>query len=78
MVATSPPKAYENKFIHNDFVQVGKQHSRFKVILSSIAFAQQCWEVYFISLAVVKPYLDVTTKYYWNRPPNLTGWIRPW
>jgi len=39
------PKTYESTFIHHDFVQFGKQHSRYKAILSSIVFAQQCCEV---------------------------------
>ena len=57
----------------------GKQHSRYKAILSSIVLSQQCCELYF-SLTVAKPLCDLTTKSYWNRPhlPNLTSWIRPW
>ena len=32
------PKTYEKyNFIHHDFVQLGKQHSRYKAIVSSIA-----------------------------------------
>ena len=31
-----PPKTYESNFIYHDFVQFGKQHSRYKVILLSI------------------------------------------
>jgi len=27
--AIAPPKIYESYFIHHDFVQFGKQHSRF-------------------------------------------------
>jgi len=50
---TSFPKTYESNFIHHDFVQFGKQHSRYKAILSSIVLSQQCCEVYFISLTVV-------------------------
>jgi len=45
----------ESIFIHHDFVQFRIQHSRFKVILSSIVLSQQCCEVYFISLTVAKP-----------------------
>jgi len=33
-----PPKNYENNFIHHNFVQYEKQHSRYKAIVSSIAF----------------------------------------
>jgi len=35
-------------------MQFGKQHSRYKAILPSIVFSQQCCEVHFISLTVVK------------------------
>jgi len=33
---TVPPKTCKINFIHHDFVQFGKQHSRYKAILSSI------------------------------------------
>jgi len=60
-------------------LQIGKQHSRYKAILSSTVLSQQCCEVYFIPLTVAKTLYNLITKYYWNRPsPNLTGWIRPW
>jgi len=29
-----PHKTYESNFIHRNFVQIGKQHSRYKAILS--------------------------------------------
>ena len=48
-----PPKTYESNFSHHDFVQFGKQHSRYKASLPSIVLSQQCCEVYFISLTVV-------------------------
>jgi len=32
------PKTYESIFIHHNFVQLGKQHSRCKAILSPICF----------------------------------------
>jgi len=35
-----PPKTYESKFIHHDYVQFRKQHSRLKAILSSIVLPQ--------------------------------------
>jgi len=54
-MATAPLKTYGNKFIHHDFVQFGKQHSRHKGILLSVLVSQQTSEVYFISLAVVNP-----------------------
>jgi len=31
--AIAPPKAYESNIIHHNFVQFGKQHSRYKTIL---------------------------------------------
>jgi len=34
--AIASPKTYESNFIHHDFVQFGKQHSRYKAILPSI------------------------------------------
>jgi len=68
------PETYESNFIHHDFVQFGKQHSRYKVILPSIVLSQQCCEVYFISRTVAKPLWDLTTKYYWNRP-TLPYWL---
>jgi len=69
-----PPKTYKSNFFHHDFLQFRKQHSWYEAFLSSIILSQQCFEVYFISLTVAKPLWDLTTKYYWNRPP---GWIRP-
>jgi len=35
-----PPKTYESNFVHHDFVQFGKQHSRYKVILPPIVFVR--------------------------------------
>ena len=49
------PKTYESNFIHHDFVQFRKKHSRYKAILPSIVLSQQCCEICFISLTVVKP-----------------------
>jgi len=51
--AIIPPKTYESKDIHHDFVQFAKQHSRFKAILPSIVLSQQCCKVFFISHGVV-------------------------
>ena len=48
-----PSKAYESNFIHHDFVQLGKQHSRHYAILPSVVLSKQCCEVYFISRTVV-------------------------
>ena len=50
-----PPKTYKSNFIHHDFVQFGKQDSRYEAILQSIVLWQQCCEIYFISFAVIKP-----------------------
>ena len=43
--AIVPPKTWESNFIHHYFVQLKKQHSRYKAILSTIVLSQQCWEV---------------------------------
>jgi len=50
-----PYKIYEIKYIHHDFVQIGKQHLLFKAILLSIILSQQCCEIllYFTSLTAV-------------------------
>jgi len=50
--AIASPKTYESIFIHPNFLQFGKQHSRYKPILSSIVLSQQCCEVYFFSLTI--------------------------
>jgi len=73
-----PRKTYESNFIQHDFVLIEKLLSRYKAIFLSIVLSQQCCEVYFISLAILNPLRDLTTKYYWIRPPNLRGWIRSW
>jgi len=52
--AVSPLKP-TNLSIYHDCVQFGKQHSRYKAILSSIVLSRKCCEVYFISLKVVNP-----------------------
>jgi len=49
----STPKAYESNFIHHNFVQLGKQHWRFKAIFPSIVSSQQCCEVNFVFLTMV-------------------------
>jgi len=51
--AIVPAKTCEISFIHHDFVLFGKQHSRYKAILSSIVLSQEWCEVYFISLTAV-------------------------
>jgi len=71
--AIVPPKIYENNFILYDFLQLGKQHSRYKAILSSIVLSQQCCKVYFIPLAVTKPLCHLTSKITEITPPILTG-----
>jgi len=42
-----PPKIYGSNFIHHDFVQIGKQHLRYKAIFLSVVLSQQYCEVYF-------------------------------
>jgi len=74
--AIAPPKTYESNFFYHDFVQFGKQHWRYKAILTSIVLPQKCCEVYFMPFAVMNSLWDLTAKYYWNRPPKLTGWQR--
>jgi len=64
-----PPKTYESNLIHHNFVQFGKQLLWYRVISSSIALSQQFCKAYFIFLTVAKLLWDLTTKYYWNRPP---------
>jgi len=53
--AIAPLKTYESNFIHHDFAQFRKEHSRYKAILPSIVLSQQCCEVCFTSRAVVNP-----------------------
>jgi len=45
-------KTYESNFVHHDFVQFGKQHSRYKVILPPTVLSEECYKEYFISLTV--------------------------
>jgi len=33
-----PPKTYESNFIHHDFLQFGKQHSRYNALLDVHCF----------------------------------------
>ena len=60
--AIAPSKTYKSYFICYNFVQFGKQHSRYKANLSSIILSQQCCEVCFISLTVAKLLRDLTPK----------------
>jgi len=76
--AIAPSITYGSIFIHRNFLQLVKQYSRYKPIPSSIVLSQQQFcEVYIISLTEVNPQCNLNAKYYWNRPPKLTGWIRP-
>jgi len=47
--AIAPSKTYESKFVHHNFAQLEKQHSQYKVILSSIVLSQQCCDVSYTS-----------------------------
>ena len=71
--AIVPHKTYESNFIHHNFVQFGKQHSPYKAILSSTILSQQFCKVYEVPhlsySSLPKLLADLTTKYYWNRPP---------
>jgi len=40
--AIALPKTYKSNFIYHNFIQLGKQNSRLKAILSSIILSQQC------------------------------------
>ena len=77
--AISPPKIYESNFFHHDFVQFGKQHSRYKAIFPSIVLSQQCCEVYFICLTVSDLVLRLDCQVLLKSPPlNLLGGSAPW
>jgi len=76
-IGAIPPETYERNFIRHDFVQYGKQHSRYKAMLSSIVLSQQCCKAYFTSLTVAKPLWDLTAKYYWNPPLTLLAGSAP-
>ena len=55
---------------NKSFVMFKLSHcSRYKAILSFIVASQQFCGLYFIYPTVAKPLWDLTTKYYWNRPP---------
>ena len=71
-----PPKTYESNFIRHDFLQFGKQQSRYKASLWSILLSQQCCEVYFIPLTVAKTLWDLTTKLLKSSPLKLS-WLDP-
>jgi len=43
--AIALPKTYEGNFIQHDFLQFGKQHSRYKAVLPSIVLSQQFCDV---------------------------------
>jgi len=59
-----------------NFVQFGKQHDIrpfYRPLVCHNNFVK-----YTSPLTAAKPFWDLTTKYYWNRPPpNLSGWTRP-
>jgi len=67
-----PPKTYEINFIHHDFVQFGKQHSRYKAILPSIILSQQCCEVCFIASSLSQYRIQNET-----RLPSITEIVSP-
>ena len=55
------PKTSESNFIHHEFLQFGKQHSRYKAILPSTLLSQECCKVYFICFTVAISQWDLTT-----------------
>jgi len=57
--AIAPPKTNESNFIHHDFVQFRKKHSRYNAILPYIIWSHR-WSIgYFISLTVVNPQMTL-------------------
>jgi len=47
-----PYKTCESTFVHNDFVQAGKHHSRCTVVWPPTVLSEQCCKEYFISPTV--------------------------
>ena len=88
--AIAPPKTYKSNFIHHEFVQFGKQHSRYKVILPSNVLSQQCCEVgegtvglgsQLSFLIYSKSWKRWTLKFPWwfsLIPAVVLKWIFPW
>jgi len=54
--AIALPKTYN--FFHHDFLQLGKQDSRYKAIFPSIVLLQQCCEVLFFFVQKVTSDVD--------------------
>ena len=75
--AIAPPKTYELTLFTMILYDSENRIRNTRPFLSSIVLWQKFCEVYFISLKVVNPWGDLTNKFYWNRPPNLIGWICP-
>jgi len=63
-------KTYASNFIHHDFIQFGKQDSRYKAILLSILLPQQCCEVHFISLTVAIAFMRLDYQLLPKLPPT--------
>jgi len=70
----SPPphETYKNNFIHDNFLQLEKQHPQHKAILPSIVLSQQCCEAFQAIMRLWLPNIIEIAP-----PPKLTGWIRP-
>jgi len=70
------PKTYESNFIYHYFLQFGKEHSRYKAILSAI-FCHSSVVMYtspsYSSEAIMR-----LANIAEIAQPNLIGWIRPW
>jgi len=49
------PRTVESDFIHHNFLQFRKKHSRYKIIRSSTVLSKQCCGVHLNTLTVVKP-----------------------
>jgi len=73
---SAPAEACESNYIQHDFLQSGKQHSRYKAILSSIILSQQLCKVYFVPLTVAKPYETLLSNII-EIAPSLSYWLDP-
>jgi len=69
----SRSKTYGNNCVHHDLYNSTIRKTAFATLgyFASPVLSQQCCEVDFISVTVVNPRWDLTTKNYWNPPPHL-------
>jgi len=69
-----PPTIYKCCLFHHDFLQFGKEHSRYKAILPSVVLLLSILHLSYSSEPVMRLDWQILLKL----PPKLTGWIRPW